>query len=92
MVALVVSGLILAASRFLLISLGMDAVHAGATIHQRRQALHRVANGLGFQDAYSTTLGRIREQGGSRSKLRMDALMWLPAASSLCGWRSWAMH
>ena len=64
-------------TRFLLVSLGMDAILAGATIHQRRQALHRVANGLGFQDAYSTTLDRIREQGGSKSKLGMDALMWL---------------
>ena len=64
-------------TRFLLVSLGMDAILAGATIHQRRKALHRVANGLGFQDAYSTTLDRIRQQDGSKSKLGMDALMWL---------------
>ena len=63
-------------TRFLFASLGMDAILAGATIHQRRQALHRVANGLGFQDAYNTTLDRIRQQGGSKSKLGMAALMW----------------
>ena len=55
----------------------MDAILAGATIHQRRQALRGVAKGLGFHDAYSTTLDRIRQQGGNRSKLGMDTLMWV---------------
>jgi len=63
-------------TRFLLASLSMDAIFAGATIHQRRQALRRVANGLGFQDAYSTILDRIGQQGGSKAKLGMAALMW----------------
>ena len=64
-------------TRFLLASLGMDAILAGVTIHQRRQALRWVDNGLGFQDAYSTTLKRIGQQGGIKTKLGMDALMWL---------------
>ena len=64
-------------TRLLLASLSMDAILAGVTIHQRRQALHRVAKGLGFHDAYSTTLDRIRQLGGNRSKLGMDALMWV---------------
>jgi len=55
----------------------MDAVLAEATIHQRRQALHRITKGLGLQDAYDTTLNRIRQQGGSKSRLGMDALMWI---------------
>jgi len=64
-------------SRFLLISLTMDAILAGVTIHKRRQALNRMSNGLGLQDAYSTTLDRIRQQGGSKSKLGMQTLMWV---------------
>lgn len=48
-------------SRFLLASLDMDAVLAEATIHQRRQAHHRVTKGLGLQDAYGATLDRIRK-------------------------------
>jgi len=64
-------------SRFLLASLNMDAVLAGATIHQRRKALHRITKGLGLQDAYDKTLDRIRQQGGSKSRLGMEALMWV---------------
>ena len=64
-------------ARFLLASLNMDAVLAEATIHQRRQALHRMTKGLGLHDAYDTTLDRIRKQGGSKSRLGMEALMWI---------------
>jgi len=55
----------------------MDAVLSEATIHQRRQALGRMTNGLGLQDAYSTTLNRIRKQDGSKARLGMEVLMWL---------------
>ena len=55
----------------------MDAVLSEATIHQRRQALGRMTNGLGLQDAYSTTLNRIRQQDGSKARLGMEVLMWL---------------
>jgi len=68
-------------SRFLLASLNMDAVLAEATLHQRRQALHRITKGIGLQDAYDTTVNRIRQQGGSKSRLGMEALMWI----SHCG-------
>ena len=64
-------------TRLLLASLSMDAILAGVTIHQTRQALLGVAKGLGFQDAYCTTLDRIRQQGGNRSKIGMDTLMWV---------------
>jgi len=63
--------------RFLLASLNMDSVLAEATIHKRRQALHRITKGIGLQDAYDTTLNRIRQQGGSKSKLGVEALMWI---------------
>ena len=55
----------------------MDAVLAGTTIYQRRQTLHKMTHGFGLNDAYSTTLDRIRQQGGSRVKLGMEALMWI---------------
>ena len=64
-------------NRFLLASLNMDAILAEATIHQRRKVLHRMTAGLGLQDAYDTTLGRIRQQGRSKSNLGMEALMWV---------------
>ena len=63
--------------RFLPAPLNMDAVLTEATIHQRRQALHRITKGLGLQDAYDKTLDRIRQQGGSRSRLGIEALMWI---------------
>ena len=63
--------------RFLLASLIMDAVLEDATIHQRRQTLHKMTNGFGLDDAYGATLTRIREQGGGRMKLGMEALMWI---------------
>ena len=55
----------------------MDAVLSEATIYQRRQALRKMTNGLGLQDAYSTTLNRIQQQGGSKARLGMEVLMWL---------------
>ena len=53
----------------------MDAMLIEPTIHQRRQALYRMTKGLGLQNAYNTTLDRIRLQGGGKSKLRMESLM-----------------
>jgi len=55
----------------------MDAILAAPTVHQKRQALDRMANGLGLHDAYNTTLDRIRQQDGGKSKLGMAALMWI---------------
>ena len=55
----------------------MDAILEDATIHQRRQTLYKMTNGFGLDDAYSTTLDRIREQRGNKLKLGMEALMWI---------------
>ena len=55
----------------------MDAILDHATIHQRRRTLHKMTCGFGLDDAYSTTLDRIREQRGNRMKLGMEALMWI---------------
>ena len=63
-------------SRFLLVSLTMDTILAEVTIH-RRQPLFRMSNGVGLQDAYNTTLNRIRQQGGSKKNLGIQTLMWV---------------
>jgi len=55
----------------------MDAVLEDATIHQRRLTLHKMTNGAGLDDAYRTTLDRIREQKGNKVKLGMESLMWI---------------
>ena len=36
-----------------------------------------MTDGLGLEDAYSATLGRIKGQGGERARLGMAALMWI---------------
>ena len=36
-----------------------------------------MANGLGLGDAYCTTIQRIKAQGGGKSKLGMEALIWI---------------
>ena len=64
-------------NRFLLVSLNMDAILSEATIYQRKQALHGMTKGLGLRDAYDTTLDRIRQQGGSKSRFGITALMWI---------------
>jgi len=64
-------------SRFLLVSLSIDAILQETTIHRRRQKLREMTDGLGLEDAYSATLGRIKGQGGEREKLGMAALMWI---------------
>ena len=68
---------LIAGSRFLLASLIMDAVLGDATKYQRRHTLDRMTNGFGLDDAYSTTLSRIREQKGNKVKLGMGTLMWV---------------
>jgi len=63
--------------RFLLVSLNIDAVLEEVTIHQRKKKLDQMIQGNGLRDAYSATLGRIKAQKGSKSRLGMEVLMWL---------------
>jgi len=76
-------------SRFLLVSLNIDAVQE-TTIHRRRQKLSAMTDGLGLGDAYGATLGRIKRQGGEKARLGLAALMWISyaerplKASELC--------
>jgi len=64
-------------SRFLLVSLNIDAILKETTIHHRRQKLNAMTDGLGLRDAYGATLSRIKGQGGRKARLGMDALMWI---------------
>ena len=64
-------------SRFLLVSLNIDAILRETTIHRRRQKLSAITDGLELGDAYGATLGRIKGQGEEKARLGMAALMWI---------------
>ena len=63
-------------SRFLLVSLNIDAILQETTIHRRRQRLKAMTDGLGLGDAYGATLDRVKGQGGEKARLGMATLMW----------------
>jgi len=63
--------------RFLLVSLHIDAILAEVTIFERRQKLNEMAAGSHLEGAYATTLARMKAQKGSRSRLGIEALMWV---------------
>ena len=48
------------ASRFLLVSLNMDAILHESTIHRRQKRLSKMAGGLELGDVYSGTIERIK--------------------------------
>jgi len=64
-------------SSFLLVSLNMDAILGGITLHKRRRKLDEMIKGNGLGEAYAATLSRRKEQPGGRSKLGMKVLMWV---------------
>ena len=64
----------------------MDEILGATTIYQKKQALDRIANGLGLQDAYNATLDRIRQQDSSKSKLGMAVLMWVSRCERPLRW------
>src|SRR5205807_8860124 len=47
------------------------------TIYGRREPLKKMTNGRGLGDAYRVAMNRIEAQGGAKSKLGMDTLMWV---------------
>ena len=63
--------------RFLLVSLGIDAILGEVTVSARREKLDEMIKGSHLGDAYETTLGRMKAQKGSRSRLGVEALMWV---------------
>ena len=66
--------------RFLLVSLNINAILQESTIYRRRERLSRRIGGLGLGDFYGTTIERIKAQGGDKSRLGMEALMWISHA------------
>ena len=54
-------------SRFLLISLTIDAILEETTTYGRRQKLRAMTEGLDLNDVYSATLERVKEQGGEKT-------------------------
>ena len=66
--------------RFLLVSLNIEAILQETTLHQRREKLGTVTDGLDLGDAYDATIGRIKAQKGDRARLGMAALMWISYA------------
>ena len=67
-------------SRFLLVSLNVDAILRETTISRRRQKLNAMADGFGLGGVYGETLSRITGQGEEKSRLGMAALMWISHA------------
>jgi len=64
-------------TRFLLVSLNIDSILGEVTIYKRRKKLEEMTTGKGLGHAYTATLTRIRSQGGSKTRLGMEALMWI---------------
>ena len=54
-----------------------EAILGEVTIFDRRQKLNEMTKGNHLEDAYATTLARMKAQKGSRSRLGMEALMWV---------------
>ena len=67
-------------SSFLLVSLNIDAILGEITLHQRRKKLDETTTGEGLGDAYAATFSRMKAQPRNRSKLGMEALMWVAYA------------
>ena len=64
-------------SRFLLVSLNIDAILGGVTILERRRKLEEMKRGNGLSDAYTATLRRLKAQTGNKSILGLKVLMWV---------------
>jgi len=63
--------------RFLLVSLSIEAILAEPTIHRRKERLRQMSNGQDVGDVYSATFERIKGQEKARSRLGMEAIMWI---------------
>ena len=71
---------LISVSRFLLVALNIDAILQESTIYRRRERLSEIIDGLGLRDAYGATIDRIKSQDGDKSRLGMEALMWISHA------------
>ena len=64
-------------SRFLLVSLNIEAILQETTLYRRREKLDTMSNGLGLGHAYDATVERIKAQKGEGARLGMATLMWI---------------
>ncbi|RPA90142.1 hypothetical protein L873DRAFT_1643024, partial [Choiromyces venosus 120613-1] len=62
---------------FLLVSLSIETILGETTISKRRKILNEMTKQQNVGDVYTVTLERIKAQSGSKSRLAMDALMWI---------------
>jgi len=63
--------------RFLLASLNIEAILQEPTMYRRRERLSKMTDGLGLEDVYGATIERIKAQSGGKSRLGIEALMWV---------------
>ena len=66
--------------RFLLVSLNIESILQESTTYRRRERLSKMTEGLGLGEVYRGTIERIKAQGGDKSRLGMEALMWISHA------------
>jgi len=66
--------------RFLLVSLSIESILAEPTIHRRKERLKQMSKGQDVGDVYSATFERIKGQEKARSRLGMEAIMWVAHA------------
>ena len=66
--------------RFLLVSSNIKAILQESTIHRREELLRKKTGGLWLGDAYNATIELIKIQSGDKSRLGMEALMWITHA------------
>ncbi|RPA90145.1 ankyrin [Choiromyces venosus 120613-1] len=62
---------------FLPASLTIETILGETTISKRRKRLDEMTKRQNVGDVYTATLERIKAQMGSKSRLAMDALMWI---------------
>ena len=71
---------LISVSRFLLVSLNIDSILQESTTYRRRERLRKMTDGLELGDAYGVMVERIMAQSGDKSRLGMEALMWVSHA------------
>ena len=64
-------------SRFLLVSINIEAVLGEMTIGLRREKLEEMERGNGLSDAYTATLARLKGQKGNKAEVGLKVLKWV---------------
>jgi len=68
-------------SRFLLVTLNIEAIMGETSLARRKKMLQKVATtGVDLDTVYAQTLQQVRHQKGDRSRVGMEVLMWISHA------------